>query len=100
MELGVQLHKLKCHHKKPLSGTLYIESDHSNISKQLQQTSKYKYLVKAVSSVLIGIEHSVFILLERAQILGTLAWGITVHIANGSTYLTFTPKQKNNWSNA
>jgi len=83
----------------PCYYTFYVEI---NLSIYLQQTSKYNglVLVNAVSLVMIRTENSVFILLEKAQIIGTLAWGITVHIANGSTYaeiiadMTFVPNRK------
>jgi len=99
---GTVKKKIEIPPQKPLSGTLYIKFDDQNIGKQLKQTSKYKGLVpvKAVSSVFSVTENSVSVQVERTQFPGTLAWGITVHKAQGSTYaemiadMTFTPKQK------
>jgi len=101
MEQQVQLKKLKYHHKNhyqaPCISNLMIKT----FGKQLKQTSKYKGLVpvKAVSSV-FSVTENLSVQVERTQFPGTLAWGITVHKALGSTYaemitdMTFTPKQK------
>jgi hypothetical protein len=88
--------------QKPLSGTIYVKFDDAIVGRQLKQSCKFKGLVpiKPVSSTFSITENSTSLQVERTQFPGTLAWGITVHKAQGSTYaemiadMTFTEKQK------
>ena len=80
--------KLEIPHSKPLLGALYIKFDDPKIGKQAKTASRHKGLVpiRAVTAPFSISERASSILVERKQFPGTLAWGITVHKAQGSTF--------------
>jgi hypothetical protein len=80
-----------------LSGTIYVKFDDAIVGRQLKQSCKFKGLVpiKTVSSTFSITENSTSLQVERFQFPGTLAWGITVHKAQGRTYAEMIASQKN-----
>jgi ATP-dependent DNA helicase PIF1 len=95
--------KLELPPSNPLEGTIFVKFDDPNTGKQAKSKSKYKGLVpiQPVAATFSISEKSSSILVERVQFPGTLAWGITVHKAQGSTFEEIvgdmtTPNDKNN----
>ena len=72
----------------PLSGTIYVQFDSKECGTEAKKNSKYKNTVpiKAVTETFSLPGKAKNINVERTQFPGTLAWGITVHKAQGSTY--------------
>jgi len=80
--------KLDISADKPLNGTIYVRFDDPKIGKQAKSKSRYKNLVpiKAITAGFSITDKSSSVQVERTQFPGTLAWGITVHKSQGSTF--------------
>jgi hypothetical protein len=73
--------------QQPLKGTIYVKFDNPNIGRQAQQKSKYHSSVPIkATTVQFPLPKTPSVLVERTQYPGVLAWGVTVHKAQGSTY--------------
>jgi ATP-dependent exoDNAse (exonuclease V) alpha subunit len=68
--------------------TIFVKFDDQKIGKQAKAKSKYKDLVpiKAITAGFSISDKSSSLQVERTQYPGTLAWGITVHKSQGSTF--------------
>jgi hypothetical protein len=73
--------------KQPLRGTVYVKFDNPNIGRKAQENSKYpgSVPIKATTISFILPQHA-SVTVDRTQYPGMLAWGVTVHKAQGSTY--------------
>lgn len=80
--------KLDINTSNPLKSTIYVKFDDSNIGRQAKLKTKYKGLVPIhpASATFTVTDKSASILVERTQFPGNLAWGITVHKSQGSTF--------------
>ena len=76
--------KIEMNTHAPLKGTLYVKFDDKKVGIQTKRKSKYKHLVPIQAVTATFMYNSVQV--ERTQFPGTLAWGITTHKAQGSTF--------------
>ncbi|KAK3100749.1 hypothetical protein FSP39_024640 [Pinctada imbricata] len=80
--------KLDIPEKSPLQGTLYVKFDDPKVGKNARKQSCHHNLVpiRPISVTFALTEKSAAIQVERTQFPGTLAWGVTVHKSQGSTF--------------
>ena len=80
--------KLDIPEKNPLQGILYVKFDDPKIGKNARKQSPHHNLVpiRPISVTFALTEKSSAIQVERTQFPGTLAWGVTVHKSQGSTF--------------
>ena len=95
-----QITHIEINTENPLKGIIYVKFDSHNTGKEIKKTSKYpeSVPVRAVSEKfpLPGKGRSVTV--ERTQFPGTLAWGMTVHKAQGSTYESMIGNMSSPWA--
>ena len=74
--------------KSPLKGTIYVKFHSETIGKAAKQNSTVpgSVPIKAVTTPFSLTKYKSSVTAERTQFPGSLAWGITVHKAQGSSY--------------
>ena len=73
--------------RKPLKGTIYVKFECAGIGKGAQKNSKHPGSVPIKpTTVAFNLPDHPSVSVERTQYPGMLAWGLTVHKAQGSTY--------------
>jgi exonuclease III len=75
----------------PLNGTIYVQFDNPNIGKQLRKHNPQHLKNATPITAIIALFYlpKTSIPVQRKQYPGTLAWGITTHKSQGSTYTQF-----------
>ncbi|XP_070548888.1 uncharacterized protein [Ptychodera flava] len=74
--------------RNPMKGIIYVKFDSNATGKEAKKQSKYpdSVPITAVTDTFSYSEKAHAIKVERTQYPGTLAWGMTIHKAQGSTY--------------
>jgi DNA replication protein DnaC len=73
--------------KNPLKGTIYVKFYSPGIGREAKQKSKHPGCVPiTATTVFFAMPEHPSVTVERTQYPGKLAWGVTVHRAQGSTY--------------